>query len=84
MEKLKSVGVREFRNNASAYLSGSDAIAINKHGHVIGFYIPIERDQDEVQRAISKLSQTVEKVLVETGISEEDLARMFDLRQQLS
>ncbi|MDA8196741.1 MAG: hypothetical protein M0019_05975 [Actinomycetota bacterium] len=83
MVKLKNVGVREFRSNASAYLSGSDMVAISKHGQVIGFYIPIERDQDEVQRAVAKLGHTVEKVLEETGISEEDLARLFDLRQQL-
>ena len=52
MGKLKSVGVREFRNNASAYLSGSEPIAVNRHGKVIGFYIPLERDEDEVRRAV--------------------------------
>ncbi len=29
MAKVKSVGVREFRNNASTYLSGSETIAVN-------------------------------------------------------
>ena len=83
MGKLKAVGVREFRNNASTYLSGSDPIAVNKHGQVIGFYIPLERDQDEVRRAIAKLGATVEKVLEDTGMSEEELAQLFDLRRQL-
>ncbi|NNN15515.1 MAG: hypothetical protein HKL82_06615 [Acidimicrobiaceae bacterium] len=83
MGKLKSVGVREFRNNASTYLSGSDPVAVNKHGQVIGFYIPLERDQDEVSRAVAKLGVTVEKVLEETGLSEVELAQLFDLRRQL-
>ena len=83
MGKVKSVGVREFRNNASTYLSGSDPVAVNKHGQVIGFYIPLERDQDEVRRAIAKLGVTVEKVLEDTGMSEEELAQLFDLRRQL-
>jgi hypothetical protein len=37
MGKLKSTGIREFRNNASTHLSGTDPIAVNKHGQVIGF-----------------------------------------------
>ena len=48
---MKSVGVREFRNHASTYLSGTEPIAVNRHGKVIGFYIPLERDDDEVEHA---------------------------------
>ena len=83
LAKLKSVGVREFRNNASAYLSGSEPIAVNRHGKVIGFYIPIERDEDEVRRAVAKLETTIGQILEETGMAEEDLAGLFDLRQRL-
>jgi antitoxin (DNA-binding transcriptional repressor) of toxin-antitoxin stability system len=83
MAKLKSVGVREFRNNASTYLSGSEPIAVNRHGKVIGFYIPIERDEDEVRRAVAKLETTIGQILEETGMAEEDLASLFDLRQRL-
>ncbi len=83
MGKLKSVGVRDFRNNASTYLSGSDPIAVNRHGKVIGFYIPIERDDDEVRRAVAQLGSTVEKVLEESGMTEEELAQLFDLRRPM-
>lgn len=44
MGKLKTLGVREFRNNACAYLSGSEPIAVSGHDKVIGFYIHLERD----------------------------------------
>ncbi len=84
MGKLKTVGVREFRNNASAYLSGSEPIAVNRHGKVIGFYIPLERDEDEVRRAVAKLGSTVEKVLEESGMSEAELARLLDLRRPMA
>ncbi len=83
MQKLKSVGVREFRNNASTYLSGSETIAVNRHGKVIGFYIPLERDEDEVRRAVAKLGATVEKVLEESGMSEEELGQLLDLRRPM-
>jgi len=66
MAEVKCIGVREFRNNASTYLSGSETIAVNRHGKVIGFYIPLERDEDEVRRAIAKLGAAVGQVLEET------------------
>ncbi len=40
MAEMKNVGVREFRDHATTYLSGREPIAINKHGRVIGFFAP--------------------------------------------
>ena len=84
MAQLRSVGVREFRDHATAYLSGSDPVAISKHGEVIGFYIPVERDQGQARRALARLGATVERVLADAGVPEEELADLFDLRQPLS
>jgi len=81
--RMKSVGVREFRDHATTYLSGTDPVAVSKHGQVIGFYIPLERDEDEVRRDVVKLGEAVEQVLQETGMNEEELARLFDLRRPL-
>jgi hypothetical protein len=83
MSKLKNVGVREFRDHATTYLSGSDPVAVSKHGQVIGFYIPVERDDHQAVRAVEQLGRTVEKLLEETGMSEEELAQLFDLRRAL-
>jgi hypothetical protein len=58
-------------------------VAVNKHGHVIGFYIPVERDENEVRRAVAHLGETVERVLKETGMNEEQLAGLLDLRRTL-
>lgn len=81
MAILKNVGVREFRDHATTYLSGSDPIAVSKHGCVIGFYIPLDRDEDQVRRDIAKLGQSVQRILDETGMSEDELADLFDLRK---
>ncbi len=80
---MKSVGVREFRDHATTYLSGGAPVAVSKHGQVIGFYIPVERDEDEARRAVAKLGEAVEQVLGETGMNEEELARLLDLRRSL-
>ena len=81
--RLKSIGVREFRDHATTYLSGSDPVAVSKHGQVIGFYIPLERDWEPLQRAVKKLGGTVDRILEQTGMTEEELAQLFDLRRSL-
>ena len=83
MGKLKTVGVREFRDRATTYLSGTEPVAVSKHGQVIGFYIPVERDQAEVSRALAQLSRSVEKVLADSGLNEEELAELIVLRRSL-
>ncbi|MHB8492642.1 MAG: hypothetical protein ACYDA6_10590 [Solirubrobacteraceae bacterium] len=82
--KIKSIGVREFRDHATTYLSGGEPLAVSKHGQVIGFYVPVERDGDEVQRAVAKLGAAVEQVLADTGMSEDELASLLDLRRPLA
>ena len=82
MAKLKNVGVREFRDHATQYLSGSDPVAVSKHGRVIGFYVPLQRDEDEVERAVAKLGETVGQVLADSGLTEDELAELLDLRRR--
>ena len=81
MSSMKNIGVREFRDHATKYLAGPEPVAVNRHGKVIGFYIPLRRDEDEVRHAVAQLSKAVEQVIDETGISEDDLAGLFDTRR---
>lgn len=82
MVTLRNVGVREFRDHATTYLSGNEPIAVNKHGQVIGFYIPLEGEPDQVRGALEKLGATVDKVLADSRLSEASSARLLDLRHQ--
>ena len=88
---MKSVGIREFRDKASHYLASHEAIAkrcpqsgiaVKRHGKIVGFYIPVrESDEEEVQAALMRLSQTVESALVQSGWDEEKLSQALDLSQ---
>lgn len=82
MAKLKNVGVREFRDRVTRCLSGSDPIAVSKHGRVVGFYLPRQHDEDEVTAAVAKLGQIVRKVSSESGLTEDEVAELFDLRDR--
>jgi len=84
MPSFDDVGVREFRDHASRYLASTRPLAIRRHDRIIGFYIPVERDEQEVSRAVAQMGDVVSHVLAETGMSEDELVSLLDLRSRPS
>jgi hypothetical protein len=41
------VGIREFRNNMAKYVDESTPLAVIKHYHTVGYYIPIQQKPHE-------------------------------------
>jgi antitoxin (DNA-binding transcriptional repressor) of toxin-antitoxin stability system len=81
---MKRIGVREFRDRATHYLSGDEAITVERHGKPIGYYIPIwERDEEAARTALERLNRTIEEILATTGMTEEELSAAFDLSRPL-
>lgn len=79
---MKKVGVREFRDHATTYLAGDEVLAIERHGDPIGFYIPARAPRPAAAPdAFDRLERAVDRVLTETGFSEAELLRFFDLSQ---
>ena len=79
---MKSVGIREFRDKASQYLSSREVVAVKRHGKLVGFYIPVTQSEEiEIEQALQRLNQTVEKAIAESGMDEATLARALDLSQ---
>lgn len=80
---MKRVGVREFRDHATQYLSGGEVLAIERHGLPLGYYLPAgtqsRKGSKEANEALDRLDRTVQKILDETGMTEEELSRFFDL-----
>jgi antitoxin (DNA-binding transcriptional repressor) of toxin-antitoxin stability system len=79
-EPVRAVGVRQFRDHATEYLSGGEPIAVTRHGRVIGFYLPVPPDDTEAQRAFARLDAAVEQIRNRSGLSEEELSTLVDLR----
>jgi len=79
LRQMKDIGVREFRDHATRYLSGSDTLAIRKNGHLIGFYIPIKRDEEKIRQAVESIERTIDGIVDENGDIDDQLGEMFDL-----
>src|SRR5688572_14737191 len=82
---MRRVGVREFRDHATRYLHGDEPLAIERHGETIGYYYPTKSPARKARaaEAMRKFEETIEKVLAETGMTEEELASFFDLSRPL-
>lgn len=72
---MRDVGVREFRDHVSEYLSGGEPLAVRKHGRLLGFYLPARQksDAEELQAAARDLGESLTELRRETGLSEEEL-----------
>jgi hypothetical protein len=75
-ESMRHVGVREFKNQATAMMSSGETLVIERHGRPVGFFVPlVAKDRQGGRAALGRLGRIVEKVLDESGLSEEDLVQ---------
>lgn len=74
---MRDVGVREFRDHVSEYLSGGEPLAVRKHGRLLGFYLPARQksDAEELQAAVRDLGESLAELRRATGLSEEELVQ---------
>jgi antitoxin (DNA-binding transcriptional repressor) of toxin-antitoxin stability system len=73
---VKAIGVREFRDQASALLAGDETLVIERHGEPIGFFVPITaKDRRAGREALGRLAGLVEDVLVRSGLDEDELVQ---------
>lgn len=72
---MKDVGVREFRDHASSYLSGGEPLAVRRHGRVVGFYLPVKQksDDEELEAALRDLGESLAEIRHAVGLSEDEL-----------
>lgn len=73
---MKTVGVREFRDQATSMLAAGETLVIERHGEPIGFFVPITaKDRRAGRKALGRLGVVVAEVLRSSGIDEEELVR---------
>ncbi len=76
--ELKTIGVREFREQLAQYLTTGTPLAITRNGLTLGYYIPARRPiADEDRQALTNATQQLHELLESKGIDPEDLIQDF-------
>lgn len=77
MEAITKIGVREFRNNISKYLS-AETLAVTHHGRTVGYYIPVHSDPEEEDfAALMEAARKMSAILLKHHLTEDDLVADF-------
>jgi antitoxin (DNA-binding transcriptional repressor) of toxin-antitoxin stability system len=79
---LRSIGVREFRDQATSMMAAGETLVIERHGQPIGFFVPISaKDRRAGREALGRLGRLVDEVLTRTELDEDALAREVAARR---
>ncbi|MGE0731791.1 MAG: type II toxin-antitoxin system Phd/YefM family antitoxin [Acidimicrobiia bacterium] len=66
---MRSVGVREFRDQATQLMNAGETLVIERHGVPIGFFVPIAAiDRRAGRDALGRLGHAVDELLAATGL----------------
>lgn len=73
---MRSVGIREFRDQATVLMKLGETIRIERHGKPVGFFVPVpvpKREREAVSQSLDQVGEAVDRILEQTGLDEEDL-----------
>ena len=73
---MRSIGVREFRDQATLMMASGETLVIERHGEPIGFFVPVvAKDRQAGRAALGRLGDLVNGLMSRAGIDEEELVR---------
>jgi antitoxin (DNA-binding transcriptional repressor) of toxin-antitoxin stability system len=79
MKGLKTVGVREFREDLATYLHSDEPIAVTRHGQTVGIFIPTDPEHSEARwTAFEKAAARLDAILEKYGITEDEVIDEFE------
>lgn len=76
MEATK-VGIREFRAGMAEFIASSKPVAVTRHGHTIGYFIPTHGQGDADIAALEKASKTLDRLLAAQNINVDEVVTDF-------
>jgi antitoxin (DNA-binding transcriptional repressor) of toxin-antitoxin stability system len=74
MKAVRTVGIREFRQELSDYLRSSEPVAVTRHGHTLGVFIPTDpKGLRASLQAFKEASSKLDKLLASQGLTGDDV-----------
>jgi hypothetical protein len=77
MMEATKVGIREFRAGIAKFIVSSKPVAVTRHGHTIGCFIPTHGQGDDDLAALKKTGKTLDGLLAAQNINVEEVVTDF-------
>ena len=74
------VGIREFRAGLSDFVDSDAPIAVTRHGHTVGYFIPVKEDRTADVAALRAAGEKIDALL---KLSDDDVDAAIDDFKQL-
>jgi len=81
METTK-VGIREFRTDLAEYIASSTPVAVTRHGHTVGYFIPTHGQLDADITALKKASKALDGLLAAHSVNVEEVVAEFKVARK--
>jgi antitoxin (DNA-binding transcriptional repressor) of toxin-antitoxin stability system len=70
---MRTVGIREFRDQATSMMGAGETLVIERHGEPIGFFVPITaKDRKAGRKALGRLGDAADEFLATAGVTEDE------------
>ncbi|HEX7000201.1 MAG TPA: hypothetical protein VF164_00740 [Trueperaceae bacterium] len=72
---MKNVGVREFRDNATKFLAAGEGLRIERHGHLVGYFVPAQ--DAEGNPALIELAELLKDAIDSSDMSQTEMIALL-------
>lgn len=72
---MRTVGIREFRDNATKLLAAQEGLRIERHGHLVGYFVPAEGRGGNL--ALAELASLLRDAIDDSDLSQQEMIALL-------
>lgn len=80
--KAIKVGIREFRADLAGFIASNTPVAVTRHGHTVGYFIPTQGPSQDDIHTLEQAGAALDQVLQQHQTDAETLVADFKQQRQ--
>lgn len=72
---MRTIGIREFRDNATKILAAKEGLRIERHGHLVGYFVPAEAQGGNL--ALTELAALLRDAIDDSDLSQQEMIALL-------
>lgn len=76
------VGIREFRAGLADFIASAEPVAVTRHGHTVGWFIPLPVDRDAEVASLRSAAAALDSLLAQHGVDPDEVVADFKVARR--